>query len=389
MSEEKKQTQIEDGFFRNLYLTVKRKIAGYRPEFEQHIALFGEDGSGKTTLLTCFYGYQQESKFQKEAGYRLVAEDTTQGQTLLSYYYKIMEQQVLQTRMTSREYRFNIRLNEAPKNVGRLVWHDYPGEWWKKTKTGEEQVDKEKTFLSLLSSDVALFLVDGKKLKENGDRYLKLLFANFKDEIIRLKDAPFLNEKTPLAHFPRIWTICLTKADLLPDMTAEMFRKRIIHSVFDEMQELKREIKEIIEEPEFFNLGDDYLLLSVAEYDESNKIIKDITKQKGVDLIAPIAFTVPVKRALWWAEKKTQTIATAGKVLEIIRRLTTGWLKWVPFVGYYFGLIDDMTKKNVVNLGKAKEEAIRKEDYIDAVMIAFEEKMNSLGIRNTYIAENE
>ena len=71
MSEEKKQTQIEDGFFRNLYLTVKRKIAGYRPEFEQHIALFGEDGSGKTTLLTCFYGYQQELKFQKLLGYKV------------------------------------------------------------------------------------------------------------------------------------------------------------------------------------------------------------------------------------------------------------------------------------------------------------------------------
>ena len=168
MSEEKQAPQTDENFFKKMYQEVKRKIAGYRPEFEQHIALFGEDGSGKTTLLTCFYGYQQESKFQKEAGYRLVAEDTTQGQTLLSYYYKIMEQQVLQTRMTSREYRFNIRLNEAPKNVGRLVWHDYPGEWWKKTKTGEEQADKEKTFLSLLSSDVALFLVDGKKLKENG-----------------------------------------------------------------------------------------------------------------------------------------------------------------------------------------------------------------------------
>ena len=32
-----------------------------RPEFEQHIALFGESGSGKTVLLSSFYGAAQDA----------------------------------------------------------------------------------------------------------------------------------------------------------------------------------------------------------------------------------------------------------------------------------------------------------------------------------------
>lgn len=389
MSEKKKQIQAENNFFKSMYTSFKRKVAGCRSKFEQHIALFGESGSGKTTLLTFFYGYQQGVQFQKEAGYSLLAEDTSQGQALLNSYYKISEQSLPATRLTSREYRFNIRLREVAQNVGRLVWYDYPGGWWTETRTGEEQEDKIKTFLSLMSSDVAFFLVDGAKYKENGDRYLKRLFSQLKDEIIRLKNDPFLKDKIPLAHFPRIWTICLTKSDLMPKMTAEEFRKRVMTTAHDEIQEVRRVIQSVIEEPEYFNLGNDYLLLSVAEYDADNVKIKDIKKQKGIDLIAPVAFTVPVKRSLWWSEKKKQVTSITGETLEITRKLTTGWMKWIPLVGYYFGLVDQMTKKQVANLHESKEKAIRNGYYKDAILIAFEQKMNSPGIENIYIADTK
>ena len=389
MSEEKQAPQTDDNFFKKMYQEVKRKIAGYRPEFEQHIALFGEAGSGKTTLLTCFYGYQAEIKFQKEAGYRLLAEDTTQGQNLLNSYYRISEQALPATRLSSKEYRFTIRLNDVDQNVGRLVWHDYPGEWWAETKSGEEQADKEKTFLSLMSSDVALFLVDGAFLKEKGDRYLKCLFSHFRDELIRIKNAPSLKEKMPLAHFPRIWTICLTKSDLLPEITAEGFREYVMHAAYDEMCAVQQEIKSIIEEPDMFSLGEDYLLLSIGKYDEDNKKVTDITKNKGMDLIAPITFTVPVKRSRWWQEKKAGAASVVGETLELTRKLTTGWMKWVPLVGYYMGLLDQMTKKNVESLLKKKEEALKKGYYMDAVLLAFEHKLHSYGIEKTYIAPND
>ena len=364
---------------------IIRTFEGYRSQSEQHIALFGESGSGKTTLLTVFYGYQQDTKFQKDAGYRLLADDLTQGQNLLNSFWNLSS--LPPTRLTSRKFSFQVRLDGVSnvKESAHLVWHDYPGEWWTETQTGERQQDKEKTFLSLMSSDVALFLVDGAKLRESGDKYLKRLFCSFRDEICRLKEYPALKAKFPLTHFPRIWLICLSKADLLPDMTAEDFRRRVISVANDELQALKREIQDIIEEPELFTLGEDYLLLSAAEYDESNESITDIEKRKGVDLIVPIAFTVPIKRSLDWAKTKGSAISKTATAVEIIRKLTTGWLKWLPVVGYYFGLLDQVAKDKTINLEEKKEEAIKKGCFIDAVLIAFEQKLSAYDMEKTYL----
>ena len=368
--------------------TIARKIRGYRPNSEQHIALFGESGSGKTTLLTVFYGYQQDTKFQKEAGYRLLADDTTQGQNLLNSFWNLAN--LPATRLTSRKYSFQIRLDGVSgvpkvKETAHLVWHDYPGGWWSETRTGEEQEDKEKTFLALMSSDVALFLVDGAKLKESGDKYLKCLFCKFRDELCRLKEYPALKARFPLLHFPRIWLICLSKSDLMPELTAEGFKQRVIGVANDELQALRQEIQQIIKEPELFTLGEDYLLLSAAEYDEHNESITNIEKRKGVDLIAPIAFTVPIKRSLDWAKKKRSAITTTATAVEIIRKLTTGWLKWLPIVGYYFGLLDQLAKDKSISLSEKKEEAIKKGCFIDAVLIAFEQKLSAYDIEKTYL----
>lgn len=364
-----------------------RMIQGYRSQSEQHIALFAESGSGKTTLLTVFYGYQQDAKFQKEAGYRLLADDVTQGQQLLSSFWQISSSAVPPTRLASRKYSFQIRLAgvSKAKDSAHLVWHDYPGGWWTETRSGQEQMDKEKTFLALMSSDVALFLVDGAKLKNSGDQYLKCLFCNFRDELSRLKEYPALKSKFPLTHFPRIWLICLSKSDLMPDLTAEGFKRRVLSVANDELQEVKREIQEIIEVPELFTLGEDYLLLSAAEYDAKNESITNIEKRKGVDLIVPIAFTVPIKRSLQWAKAKRSAISKAATAVEVIRKLTTGWLKWLPFVGYYFGLLDQMAKDKTINLLEKKEEAIKKGCFIDAVLIAFEQKLSAYDIDKTYL----
>ena len=365
--------------------SIERTIQGRRPKTEQHIALFGESGSGKTTLLTVFYGYQQDTKFQKEAGYRLLADDLTQGQNLLNSFWNLAS--LPPNRLASRKYSFQIRLDGVAKakETAHLVWHDYPGEWWTETKTGEEQQDKEQTFLALMSSDVALFLVDGAKLKESGDKYLKCLFCNFRDELCRLKDYPALKRKFPLKHFPRIWLICLSKSDLLPGLTAEDFKQRVIGVANDELQAVKREIQEIIEVPELFTLGEDYLLLSAAEYDEKNESIADIEKRKGVDLILPIAFTVPIKRSLDWAKKKRSAISKTATAVEVIRKLSTGWLKWLPLVGYYFSLLDQWAKDQTINLLEKKEEAIKKGCFIDAVLIAFEQKLSAYDIEKTYL----
>lgn len=49
---------------------------------EQHIAVFGESGSGKTVMISSFYGAKQESQFLKDSLYRVVADETGQGNRL-------------------------------------------------------------------------------------------------------------------------------------------------------------------------------------------------------------------------------------------------------------------------------------------------------------------
>lgn len=171
----------------------------------------------------------------------------------------------------------------------------------------------------------------------------------------------------------------------MPKLTAEAFRQLVISVANDELQYLKKAFQEIIEEPELFTLGEDYLLLSAAEYDERNESIKDIEKRRGVDLIAPIAFTVPIKRSLDWAKAKGSAISKAATAVEVVRKLTTGWLKWVPIVGYYFSLLDQIAKGTSINLTEKKEEAIKKRCFIDAVLIAFEQRLSTNDIDKTYL----
>ena len=54
--------------------------------------------------------------------------------------------------------------NPKPFEALRLVWHDYPGEWWQEDVSVPEEAQRRvDTFKSLLGSDVAFLLVDGQR----------------------------------------------------------------------------------------------------------------------------------------------------------------------------------------------------------------------------------
>ena len=83
----------------------------FRPRkvIEQHIAVFGESGSGKTMLVSSFYGWHQEASFKQKHSYSLIASDTTQSHTLLSWYLKMREGNLpSQTAFQSKSYQFNL-----------------------------------------------------------------------------------------------------------------------------------------------------------------------------------------------------------------------------------------------------------------------------------------
>ncbi|TVQ19163.1 MAG: ATP/GTP-binding protein, partial [Leptolyngbya sp. DLM2.Bin15] len=251
-----------------------RKVFRPRRVIEQHIAVFGESGSGKTTLLSTFYGWHQEPFFRRTAGYSLLADDTSQGQRLLKQYFKMKESLLPPpTRYQHQAFKFNITVRGLDKSAGSIVWHDYPGEWWTETKTDAEEKKKIEAFRTLLKSDIAFFLCDAQILREEGGKYLKRLFGSFRGELERQKSA-IVSDNKPLQSFPRVWVICLSKSDLMPDKDVYWFRGEIYKSAIDELEELREVLKMMLAGDDYQSIGEDFLLLSSAKFDsETGKIV--------------------------------------------------------------------------------------------------------------------
>src|SRR5947209_4776550 len=108
---------------------------------EQHIAVFGEGGSGKTVLLSSFYGATQEPQYAKKNLFHVVADDMGQGTRLHRNYLGMKNSARVPetTRFSATSYSFSVKLKagsdakaakDRPFDDLRLVWHDYPGEWF-------------------------------------------------------------------------------------------------------------------------------------------------------------------------------------------------------------------------------------------------------------------
>lgn len=294
---------------------------------EQQIAVFGESGSGKTVLLSSFYGATQEPSFIEKNLFNVVADDQGKGQTLHRLYLAMRDSTKVPSlnRFKGDSHEFTVHLKalagrkkeKAGKIEGlHLVWHDYPGEWFESSPDGaEEQQRRLSMFRSLLGSDVALLLVDAQRLIDNEgeeERYLKLLFTNFKNSILGLKGG-LLSEGKPLRQFPRIWIIALSKADLLPGTDVYRFRDLVIEKAGGEIGQLREVLRSMVVEDEALDIGQDFLLLSSAKF-QPGRIV--MTQRKGVDLILPIASVLPLERYARWADN----FKIPGKVLEMMLR---------------------------------------------------------------------
>lgn len=289
---------------------------------EQHIAVFGESGSGKTVLLSSFYGAAQEPSFLKSSLFDVIADDTGLGSRLQRNYLEMRDsaQAPAQTKLSTTSYSFTLK-PKSPRNGGakvrrpadlRLVWHDYPGEWFENDVSGpEEERRRVTTFRALLGSNVAMLLVDAQKLIDNAgheERYLKSLFGNLRTGLRRLEDE-LLPDGEPLVEFPRVWVLALSKSDLLPDLDVFGFRDLIARAAGDDVAELRRAIAGLIAAGDALSVGEDFVLLSAARF-ESERI--DVSERFGVDLVLPIAAMLHVERHLRWARRRT----TGGRVAE-------------------------------------------------------------------------
>ena len=290
---------------------------------EQHIAVFGGAGSGKTVLLSSFYGTTQQEEYKQDHLFSVVADDTGQGTRLYQYYLQMKNaaKAPSATRFSSTAYSFAIKMKNwadakanknKPFDALKLVLHDYPGEWFEGTVSGAEESQRRvEGFRSLIGSDVALLLVDGQRLLDNAgneERYLKALFNMYSNGLRSLQDELLKDGKT-LVKFPRIWVLALSKSDLLPNLSVVDFRDILIEKAADDINELRTVLREFVQAPDALSVGEDFLLLSSAEFDD-NKI--ELSKRVGVELILPLAAMLPFERHILWAKN----VHNGGKVVE-------------------------------------------------------------------------
>lgn len=289
---------------------------------EQHVAVFGESGSGKTVLLSSFFGGTVERQNSRSDPFKVVADDVGQGQRLLQNYYQMRGSAKAPhtNRFRTIPYRFSVTLKDAvdaktrktmPFDALQIVWHDYPGEWFEQDVSGPEEAKRRvDTFRSLLTSDIALILVDSQKLLDNAgqeERYLKALFANFSNGLLTLKD-DLLEDGKPLVEFPRIWVIALSKADLLPHMTVSNLSALVIEKAAENLADLRQTIASLIVDETALSVGEDFVILSSAKFEEDEINVED---RIGLELILPLASVLPFERHVRWAQRRE----TSGKVV--------------------------------------------------------------------------
>lgn len=358
---------------------------------EQQIAVFGESGSGKTVLLSSFYGATQEPQYLQNSLFNVVTDDIGQGARLHRNYLGMRDSArlPLQTRFSATSTSFSLKLKNGsgpkaskakPFDALRLVWHDYPGEWFEADVSGPEEARRRvDAFRSLLGSDVALLLVDAQRLLDNeGDeeRYLRSLLSNLRNVLLSLKD-DLLEDGKPFIDFPRIWLLALSKSDLLPHLDVFGFRDLLVEKVTDDIDELRKVLAGFVEASDALSVGEDFLLLSSARFGEDTI---EVTKRVGLELLLPLAAMLPFERHIRWAEAKQMSVKVVENLTGGAAALAAGLMgrtgKLPGPLGHLLtllgpGLVDDAAKLAGDKLRRINVEALAKDDHLTATLTGF------------------
>ncbi|NVM96171.1 ATP/GTP-binding protein [Arthrobacter sp. AETb3-4] len=358
---------------------------------DQHIAVFGESGSGKTVMVSSFYGATQEPQYLNKNLFNVVADNIGQGNRLHRNYLGMRDSARLPgpTNFAATSYSFTMKLKNGldakavkarPFDALRLVWHDYPGDWFEQDVSGPEEAQRRvDTFKTLLGSDVALLLVDSQRLLDNSgeeERYLKSLFSNFRNGLLTLKDDLLLDGK-PLVEFPLIWMMALSKSDLLPNLDVFMFRDLLIDKAGDEIEELRKVLAGLVEGNDALSVGEDFVLLSSAKFD-ANKI--EVMKRVGLDLVPPLAAMLPFERHIRWEQAKLIPRKVADKLLVGAGALAAGLVAAKVKLPGKLGVLQKFVGPDLVDIAaklagdkvrQVNADALAKRDYLTAILTGF------------------
>lgn len=373
----------------------------------QQIAVFGESGSGKTVLVSSFYGAAQEPAYRQRTGLDITADDIGQGARLHRNYLGMKNSATLPapTHFAATSYSFSIKLardtgaesRSKPFDALRLVWHDYPGEWFEQGVSGPEEAQRRAdTFRSLLSSDVAFIMVDGQRLLDNAGeegRYLKSLMGNLRNGLVSLRE-DLLPDGTPLTTFPRIWVLALSKADLLPAVDAYAFRDLLVEKASDEITELREVVRGMVEAPDALSIGEDFVLLSSAKF-EPEMIL--VSQRIGLDLVLPLAAILPLERHVRWAKLGALPRRLAdpflGKAKDVAHELLSYAARYRGGLGRLIFVLKPMLEE-AANLGgdrlrEANARAIANHDRMTETLTGFKMALESAELETVLIRSRQ
>lgn len=351
----------------------------------QKIAVFGQSGSGKTVLISSFYGPLQDPEFLKHSFYEVRSDSTQAGIMLHQNFVKMKKDNTapVQNRFDDHTFRFSVLPQEGNSEQKiELEWHDYPGEWFETDPaTSDEQAERISTFQSLMTSDLAIILVDGAKLLANKgeeERYLKVLFNSYRQSFETLRNK-IIGNGSKQDQFPRVWIIALSKADLWPDFTVHEFRDLIVGKAAGEIVELTRTLTKFVSHEQSFSLGEEFLLLSSAKFEDRHI---DVTKRTGVDLILPLAGVHPISKFASWRKfgKIPPSIADKLKFIDAAPLVTKGIrmaseritvLKRLSVSDSAVVMILTLLDAAVSEVKSAQGDAMKKHDFFGSLMAEF------------------
>jgi len=325
---------------------------------EIRIALFGPSASGKTTLLASYYGNQQANSFEEEHGYRLAAEDTSDGNSLLAHYYRMENGQFPLGTSEFHEYKFGVKVHGMHEEGLRVVWYDYPGGWWENTPKDESEKEMRRAaFRKLITSHVGILLVDGSRYQTDGIKYVKHLFSMFRNEIRRISDEYAQNGSPVAEGFPNQWIIAISKADVLSsEHTIQNICKQIVMQAEDEMKGVAKTMGSN-------SFGSQYLLLSSVRGEGVN--VTDAHVYVGLQLIAPVALCSVLYEL---AHKAKRDNGGAGFFHAILVRLAG--------LADLIDKLDDFLPPKFQVLTKILQ-ALEIKDGLDKGAVHYREKMNA------------
>jgi hypothetical protein len=234
-----------------------------------------------------------------------------------------------------------------------------------------------------------MVLVDGQKLADHvgeEERYLKSLLTNISTQLLKLRD-DVLVDSQPLARFPRIWLVALSKSDLLPEMDVSRFRDLLVEKVGRELNKLQEVVGTFVEAPEALSVGEDFVLLSSAQF-EPERI--EVTKRVGLDLILPIAAMLPLSRFLPWTQAMTKGTGAAKYLVSVVTPLIeildesklADFMSRLPRpIANAAALLSPILSKSTFDLAGSKVEelhnqALEKHDFLTETLTGFQMELD-------------